>query len=124
MHNLANAVKKTFENNELSSLTVPWWRHDQSSSDIVLLKQEFYGDLVYRLKKIVGTNNFSAQIIKISSHSKRIGYNIKVLQQTVRVVVNPIMVGNFYFAFFLTLHCVCICPTKKDAQLTNVYVYG
>ena len=27
---------------------------------------EFYGDLVYKLKKIVGSNNFSAQVIKKS----------------------------------------------------------
>ena len=30
------------------------------------------------LKKIVGSNNFSAQFIKIISHYKKIGYNIKV----------------------------------------------
>ena len=30
-----------------------------------------YGDLVYRLKKIVGSNNFSAWFIKIISHYKR-----------------------------------------------------
>ena len=29
---------------------------------------EFYGDLVYKLKKIVGSNNFSAQFIKIIFH--------------------------------------------------------
>ena len=29
---------------------------------------DFYGDLVYELKKIVGSNNFSAQFIKIISH--------------------------------------------------------
>ena len=28
---------------------------------------EFYGDLVYKLKKIVGSNNISAQFIKIIS---------------------------------------------------------
>ena len=33
-----------------------------------LLEHEFYGDLVYKLKKIVGSNNFSAQFIKIISH--------------------------------------------------------
>ena len=33
--------------------------------------------------KIVGSNNFSAQFIKIISHYKKIGYNINVLQQTV-----------------------------------------
>ena len=29
-----------------------------------LSEPEFYGDLVYKLKKIVGSNNFSAQFIK------------------------------------------------------------
>ena len=58
---------------------------------------EFYGDLVYTLKKIVGSNNFSAQFIKIISHYKKIGYNFNVLQQTACLVVNPIMLGNFAF---------------------------
>ena len=39
-----------------------------------LSEPDFYGDLVYRLKKIVGSNNFSAQFIKIISHYKKIGY--------------------------------------------------
>ena len=60
---------------------------------------EFYGDLVYKLKKIVDSNNFSAQFIKISSHFKKIGYNINVMQQTACLVVNPITVGNFAFLF-------------------------
>ena len=47
-----------------------------------LSEPEFYGDLVYKLKKIVGSNIFSAQFIKIISHYKKIGYNINVLQQT------------------------------------------
>ena len=45
-----------------------------------LLEPDFYEDLVYKLKKIVGSNNFSAQFIKIISHYKKIGYNIIVLQ--------------------------------------------
>ena len=59
-----------------------------------LSEPDFYGDLVYKLKKIVGSNNFSAQFIKIISHYKKIGYNINVLQQTACLVVNPITVGN------------------------------
>ena len=43
-----------------------------------LLEPDFYGDLVYKLKKIVGSNNFSAQFIKIISHYNKIGYNIKM----------------------------------------------
>ena len=41
-----------------------------------LSELEFYGDLVYKLKKIVGSNNFSVQFIKMISHYKKIGYNI------------------------------------------------
>ena len=67
-----------------------------------LSKPDFYGDLVYKLKKIVGSNNFSAQFIKIISHYKKIGYNINVLQQTACLVVNPITVGNFAFLFNCT----------------------
>ena len=63
---------------------------------------EFYGDLVYKLKKTVGSNNFSAQFIKIMFHYKKIGYNINVLQQTACLVVNPITVGNFAFLSYCT----------------------
>ena len=64
---------------------------------------EFYGDLVYTLKKIVGSNNFSMQFIKIISCYKKIGYNTNVLQQTACYVVNPIAVGNFAFLFNVEL---------------------
>ena len=67
-----------------------------------LSEPDFYGDLVYKLKKIVGSNNFLAQFIKIISHYKKIGYNINVLQQTACLVVNPITVGNFAFLFNCT----------------------
>ena len=67
-----------------------------------LLEPEFYGDLVYTLKKIVGSNNFSAQFIKIISHYKKICYNINVLQQTACLVVNPITVDNFAYLFNCT----------------------
>ena len=67
-----------------------------------LSEPDFYGDLVYKLKKNVGSNNFSAQFIKIISHYKKIGYNINVLQQTACLVVNPITVGNFAFLFNCT----------------------
>ena len=59
-----------------------------------LSEPEFYGDLVYKLKKCVGSNIFSAQFIKIISHYKKSGYNINVLKQTACLVVNPITVGK------------------------------
>ena len=67
-----------------------------------LSEPEFYGDLVYKLKKNVGFNNFSAQFIKIISYYKKIGYTINVLQQTACLVVNPITVGNFALLFNFT----------------------
>ena len=60
-----------------------------------LSKPELYGDLVYKLKKIVDSNNFSAQFIKIISHYKKIGCNINALQQTAYLVINRITVSNF-----------------------------
>ena len=63
---------------------------------------DFYCDLVYKLKKIVDSNNFSAQFIKIISHYKKIGYNINVLQSAC-LVVNPITVGNLAFLYNCTL---------------------
>ena len=67
-----------------------------------LSKSDFYGDLIYKLKKIVGSNNFSAQFIKLFSHYKKIGHKITVLQQTACLVVNPITVGKFAFLFNCT----------------------
>ena len=52
---------------------------------------------MYELKKIVGSNNFSALFIKIISHYIKIGYNINVLQQTSCLGVNSITAGNFAF---------------------------
>ena len=41
-----------------------------------LLEPEFYGDLVYKLKKIVGSNNFSAQFIKQFPIIKRLAITL------------------------------------------------
>ena len=76
--------------------------HFKSLLRQVLSEPEFYDDLGYKLKKIVGSNNFSAQFIRTISHYKKIGYNINVLQQTACLVVNPITVGNFTLLFNCT----------------------
>ena len=81
-----------------------------------LLEPEFYGDLVYKLKKIVDSNNFSAQFIKLISHYKKIGYNINVLQQTACLVDNPITVGNFAFHFNCTPVDLTLDTKKVQAK--------
>ena len=75
---------------------------DLKCVQLILDTGKFYGDLVCRLKKIVGSDTFSAQFIKIISRHKKIGYNINVLQQTACLVVNPIEVGNLVFLFNCT----------------------
>ena len=45
---------------------------------------------MYKLKKIVGSNNFSAQFIKIISHYKKISLNIFYFQQITSYTVQYI----------------------------------
>ena len=47
-----------------------------------LSEHEFYGDLVYKFRKIIGKNDFPFHFKKIIVRYKKIGYNIEVLQQT------------------------------------------
>ena len=62
----------------------------------VLSEPEFYGDLVYKFKKLIGSNDFSCQFRKIIT---RIGCNLNVMRQSACLVFNPITVDN-YAAFF------------------------
>ena len=62
----------------------------------------FCGGLVCRLKEIVGSNNFSAQFIKMVSHYGGIVYGVAVLRRTARLVVGPAAVGSFAFLFNCT----------------------
>ena len=64
-----------------------------------LSEPEFYGDLVYKFKKLIGRNVFSFQFRKIITRYRRIGYNLSVTRQSACLVFNPIMV-NKYAAFF------------------------
>ena len=41
---------------------------------------EFYGDLVYRFRKIVGKSNFSKQFRKLINRYKRIGYSLDIMR--------------------------------------------
>ena len=54
---------------------------------------EFYYDLVFRIRKIVGKSNFSEQFRKNINRYKRIGYNPYIMQ-TACLVVNTITVGT------------------------------
>ena len=63
-----------------------------------LSEPEFYGDLVYKFRKIIGKNHFKKIIVRY----KKIGYSVDVLQQTACLVVNPIKVNSFAYLFNCT----------------------
>ena len=60
---------------------------------IFYLKTELYGDIVF--KKIMGSDQFR----KVTTHHKRIGYNLNVMRQSACLVINPITVDNFTALF-------------------------
>ena len=67
-----------------------------------LSEPEFYGDVVYKFRKIIGKNDFPYHFKKIIVRYKKIGYNINVMRQTACLVVNPIKVNSFADLFNCT----------------------
>ena len=64
---------------------------------------EFYGDLVYKFKKIIGNPNFSNLFKRIVNRFKRAGYSLDIMRQTACLVVNPIMVEGLAALFSCTV---------------------
>ena len=67
-----------------------------------LSETDFYGNLVYKFRKIIGKNDFPYHFKKIIVRYKNIGYNINVLRQTACLDVNPIKVNSFAYLFNCT----------------------
>ena len=65
-------------------------------------EQEFYGNLVYRFRKIVGKSNFSEQFRKLINRYKGIGYSRDIMRQTACLVVIPIIVDGYASLFNCT----------------------
>ena len=63
---------------------------------------ECYGDLVYKVKKIIGNPNFSYLFKRIVNRFKRAGYTLDIMQQTECLVFNPIMVEGYAALFSCT----------------------
>ena len=63
---------------------------------------EFYRDLVYKFKKILGNPNFSDFFKRIVSRFRRTGYTLDIMRQTACLVLNPIMVEGFAALFSCT----------------------
>ena len=62
-----------------------------------LSEPEFYGDLVYKFRKIISKKDFPYHFKKKIVRYKKIGYNIDVLRQTACLVGDPIKVNSFAY---------------------------
>ena len=62
----------------------------------------FYGDLVFKFKRIVGKSYFGDQIKKIVKRYIRVGYNLDIMRQSTCLVINPITVYSYGFLFNCT----------------------
>ena len=84
-----------------------------------LSEPEFYGDSVYKFKKIRATTDLSDQFRNIIMRYKRIGYNLKVMQQSACLVINPITVDVFAVLFNCTpvdrASVSMMAPTKSNS---------
>ena len=69
---------------------------------ICQIRLEFYGDLVYKFRIIIGKYDFPYHFKKRIVRYIKIGYNIDALRQTACLVINPIKVDNFAYLFDCT----------------------
>ena len=63
----------------------------------------FYGDTVYKFKRIVGKPNFSDQFKKIVKKLYKGWFNLDIMQQSACLVLNPITVYSYGFRFNCTM---------------------
>ena len=66
-----------------------------------LSEPEFYGDLLYKFKKIVGKVDFCDQFRKIIVRYKRIGYNINIMRQSACLVGSLLFLLSVFILWFI-----------------------
>ena len=70
----------------------------------------FYGDLVYRFKRIVGKPNFSDQFKKIVKRYIRTGYNLDIMRQSACLVLKLVSIKVYSYCFLFN------CTTVGQAS--------
>ena len=71
----------------------------------------FYGDLVYKFKRIVEKPNFSDQFKKIVKRYKRVGYNLDIMRVRINCIVN--MLFHFWYHFFWESHILVLVYVRE-----------
>ena len=67
-----------------------------------LLESEFYGDLVFKFRKMIGKYDFPYHFNKIFVRYKNIGYNTYFLRKTACLVVKSIKINSFAYVLNFT----------------------
>ena len=108
----AKLFKQGYRYHKLRSVFSKFYRHYEliSKFDVGLKsflhqglsEPEFYGNLVYKCKKIRGMTDLSDQFRKIIMRYKRIGYSLNVMRQSACLVINPITVDGYAVLFNCT----------------------
>ena len=73
-----------------------------------LSEPEFYGDLVYKFRKIIGKNDFPYHFNRVVVRCGGIGYDMGVVRQTACLVVGPVGVDSFAYL----LNCTTVGRTS------------
>ena len=63
---------------------------------------KFYGDLVYKFKRVCGKSNFNDQFKKIVKRYITVGYNLNIMRQSACLVLDSITVYSYGFLFNCT----------------------
>ena len=67
-----------------------------------ICNSEFYGDLVYKFKKMIENPNFSDLFKRIVNRFKTAGYTLDIMRQNACLVFKPIMVEGYAALFSCT----------------------
>ena len=96
-HKIRKAFSKSYQRH--SELIVKYNIGFKTLLQQGIYKPIFYGDLVYKFKRIVGKPNFSDQFKKIIKRYIKVGYNLDVMPSSACLVFNPITVYSYGFLF-------------------------
>ena len=65
-----------------------------------LSQPDFYGDVIYNLRKILGHIHFATLFVKRSKYFIKRGYDRAILQRTACLVIAPFTAGHYTLSFF------------------------
>ena len=83
----AKLLKQGYRYHKLRKAFSKFYRRHFELMQQGICNPEFYGDLVYKFKKIIGNPNFSYLLKRIVKRFKRAGYSLDIMRQTACLVL-------------------------------------